>query len=61
MLSQGHSLSQSKYSNIVCFNVYSGRRWVDEHYDWRRVYGQWDEVYTIACRQDLKLRVRDDG
>jgi glycosyltransferase involved in cell wall biosynthesis len=23
----------------------AGRRWVEEHYDWRRVYGAWDEVY----------------
>jgi len=23
----------------------NGRRWVDERYNWRRIYGQWDEVY----------------
>ena len=23
----------------------SGRRWVQEHYDWRTVYGRWDGVY----------------
>lgn len=23
----------------------NGRRWVEEQYDWRRVYGAWDEVY----------------
>jgi glycosyltransferase involved in cell wall biosynthesis len=23
----------------------AGRRWVEEHYDWRRVYGAWDGVY----------------
>ena len=23
----------------------NGRRWVEERYDWRRVYGAWDEVY----------------
>ena len=23
----------------------AGRRWVEEQYDWRRVYGAWDEVY----------------
>jgi len=22
-----------------------GRQWVEERYDWRRVYGAWDEVY----------------
>jgi len=24
----------------------SGRRWVEERYDWRRVYPAWDEVYA---------------
>ena len=24
----------------------SGRSWVEERYDWRRVYGRWDEVYA---------------
>lgn len=24
----------------------SGRRWAEERYDWRRVYGQWDSVYA---------------
>jgi glycosyltransferase involved in cell wall biosynthesis len=23
----------------------NGRRWVEEHYNWRQVYGRWDEVY----------------
>lgn len=23
----------------------NGQRWVAEHYDWQRVYGQWDDVY----------------
>lgn len=23
----------------------NGRRWVQERYNWRRVYGEWDEVY----------------
>jgi polysaccharide biosynthesis protein PslH len=23
-----------------------GRRWVEENYDWRRIYAAWDEVYT---------------
>jgi glycosyltransferase involved in cell wall biosynthesis len=24
----------------------TGRRWVEEQYDWRRVYGAWDDVYA---------------
>jgi glycosyltransferase involved in cell wall biosynthesis len=24
----------------------NGRRWVEERYDWRRVYPAWDEVYA---------------
>ena len=24
----------------------AGRRWVETHYDWRRVYSAWDEVYA---------------
>jgi glycosyltransferase involved in cell wall biosynthesis len=24
----------------------SGRRWVQQHYDWRRVYSAWDDVYA---------------
>jgi len=29
----------------------NGRRWADEHYNWRRVYGQWDKVYSdlVGC------------
>jgi glycosyltransferase involved in cell wall biosynthesis len=33
----------------------AGRRWAEEHYDWRRIYGAWDEVYqrllagTMPC------------
>ena len=23
----------------------NGRRWVQKRYDWRRVYGRWDDVY----------------
>ncbi|MEZ4672698.1 MAG: glycosyltransferase family 4 protein [Caldilineaceae bacterium] len=23
----------------------SGRRWLEEHYDWRQVYRQWDSIY----------------
>ena len=23
----------------------NGRRWVEEHYDWRKVYSAWDEIY----------------
>jgi glycosyltransferase involved in cell wall biosynthesis len=23
----------------------AGRRWAEERYDWRRIYGAWDEVY----------------
>jgi glycosyltransferase involved in cell wall biosynthesis len=26
----------------------NGRAWVEERYDWRRVYGAWDEVYDRA-------------
>ncbi len=28
----------------------NGRRWVEEHYDWRRVYGAWDDVYARLTR-----------
>jgi glycosyltransferase involved in cell wall biosynthesis len=24
----------------------NGRHWVEERYDWRRVYHQWDRVYS---------------
>lgn len=24
----------------------NGRRWVEQHYDWRKMYRQWDEVYV---------------
>ena len=24
----------------------NGRSWVEDHYDWRSVYGQWDQVYA---------------
>jgi glycosyltransferase involved in cell wall biosynthesis len=27
----------------------NGRRWVEEQYDWQRVYPAWDEVYTGAA------------
>ena len=28
----------------------NGRAWVEQHYDWRRVYRLWDEVYaSIGC------------
>lgn len=27
---------------------YSGRRWVEEKYDWRHVYAAWDSVYAKA-------------
>jgi glycosyltransferase involved in cell wall biosynthesis len=23
----------------------AGRHWVEMHYDWRRVYGAWDDIY----------------
>jgi len=26
----------------------AGRRWAEQHYDWRMVYRAWDRVYTIA-------------
>jgi len=33
-----------------------GRRWVKERYDWRRVYGAWDEVYAkLMGRQNHVL------
>jgi glycosyltransferase involved in cell wall biosynthesis len=28
----------------------NGRRWVEERYDWRRVYAAWDEVYGRLVR-----------
>jgi len=24
----------------------NGRQWVEEHYDWRRVYPAWDQIYA---------------
>ena len=29
----------------------SGRAWLEEHYDWRKVYQRWDVVYTHERRQ----------
>jgi glycosyltransferase involved in cell wall biosynthesis len=29
----------------------NGRRWVEERYDWRHVYGAWDEVYEQLLRR----------
>jgi glycosyltransferase involved in cell wall biosynthesis len=34
----------------------AGRRWVEEHYDWRRVYGAWDGVY----KRLLQRAARDE-
>lgn len=27
----------------------SGRRWVEERYNWRQVYGKWNDVYSRLC------------
>jgi glycosyltransferase involved in cell wall biosynthesis len=28
----------------------NGRQWIEEHYDWRRVYAAWDDVYGQLLR-----------
>ena len=27
-----------------------GRRWIEDHYDWRRMYPAWDAVYAGATK-----------
>ena len=31
----------------------NGRRWVEEHYNWRTVYARWDEVYGLLLEPSL--------
>jgi glycosyltransferase involved in cell wall biosynthesis len=32
----------------------AGRRWVEKHYDWRRVYGVWDDIYDRLLARESR-------
>jgi glycosyltransferase involved in cell wall biosynthesis len=32
----------------------AGRRWAEERYDWRRIYGAWDKVYQRLLPETMR-------